>query len=49
MVVNTDDGVAYGDTIHALDLVKGLGSDQPLLAGGPAAPADGALTPQRSP
>lgn len=46
VVLNTDDGVPYGDAIHALDLVKGQGYDQPLLAGGPAAPVDGALPPR---
>ena len=40
VVVVTDDGVAYGHMIHALDLVRKYGYDRPLLGGGPAVAAE---------
>ena len=37
VVLVTDDGVAYGDMIHALDLTRKHGYHQTLLGGGPEA------------
>lgn len=38
VVVNADDGTPYADVIAALDLVRGHGYGQVLLAGGPPYP-----------
>jgi biopolymer transport protein ExbD len=35
-VLRTDDGIAYGHMVRALDLAKASGFDRTILAGGPA-------------
>lgn len=39
VVVNTEDGVPYGRTFAVVDLTRGLGYPDTLLAGGPVTPA----------
>ena len=34
MVIRTDDGLPYGDMVHALDLTRAHGYDETLLSGG---------------
>jgi biopolymer transport protein ExbD len=36
VILNVDDGVAYGDMLTTLDRARRYGYDRPLLAGGPA-------------